>query len=121
MRVRNNFISSRDYVEVYKQFVVNITLQRIWWCVLKLDEANSVFVFAKKNSFNVHLCSVSCIKSMNDANFEWKNGLSFSGLMSSLLFCNIRIHDIIDMYVNYQKGEDVRGCYPRKFAIVMVK
>ena len=83
MRVLNNFLSSRDYVEVYKQFVANISLQRIWWCVLKLDEANSVFDFAKKNNFNVHLCSVSCIKSMNDANFDLKNGLSFLGVMSS--------------------------------------
>ena len=46
---------------------------------------------------------------MNDASFDWKNGLSFSAVMSSLLFCSIRIHDTIDMYVNYQKGEDVRG------------
>lgn len=102
--------------------------------MLKLDEVNSVFVFAKKNNFNVHLCFVSCIKTLNDANFDLQNSLSFSCviastnivktptslemnlqssssvlLISPLLFYSIRILDTIDMYVNSQKDEDVRG------------
>ena len=94
--------------------------------MLKLDEVNSVFVFA--------LCFVSCIKTLNDANFDLQNSLSFSCviasknivktptslemnlqssssvlLISPLLFYSIRILDTIDMYVNSQKDEDVRG------------
>lgn len=94
----------------------------------------SVFVFAKKNNFNVHLRFVSRIKTLNDADFDLQNGLSFSCviastnivktptslemnlqssssvlLISPLLFYGIRMLDTIDMYVNSQKDEDVRG------------
>ena len=110
----------------------------VWHRVIpKLDEVNSVFVFAKKSTFNVHLWTVSRIEALRDANFDLQNSLSFlyvissdcSGLwtnivvtpisleikfqslsivllMSSLLFYSIRVLNIIDTHVNYQKVYD---------------
>ena len=67
----------------------------VWHRVmLKLDEINSVFVFAKKNNLNVHLCYVSCMKTLNDANFYLQNGLSFSCVMS---------FDCLDLSTNIKK------------------
>ena len=71
--------SLRDYIEKYISKSWEILPYNefgvVWHKImLKLDEVNSVFIFAKKNSFNVHLCSASCIKTLHDANFDLQNG-----------------------------------------------
>ena len=47
-----------------------------------------------KNNLNVHLCYISCIKTLNDANFDLQNGLSFSCVMS---------FDCLDLTTNIKK------------------